>query len=137
MTSREKVFDFMQEAGTLYIATEDGKKPKVRPIGFKMLVDKQIYFITGKNKEFSAQMLRNSNVEIACSVGPKFLRYYGRIEFDEDPDKTLYKEACKVMPTLEGLFNEETGEPQVFHITKATAEFHNMTSIEESYNFLE
>lgn len=53
MTSRQKVFDFMQEAGTLFIATEDGKKPKVRPIGFKMMVDEQIYFVTGKNKKTS------------------------------------------------------------------------------------
>lgn len=137
MTSRQKVFDFMQEAGTLFIATEDGKKPKVRPIGFKMMVDEQIYFVTGKNKDFSAQMLRNSNVEIACCVGPEFLRYYGRVEFDEDVDKTLYKEALKVMPQLEELMNEETGEAQIFHISKATAEFHKMMKLDQTYNFLD
>lgn len=137
MTSRQKIFDFMEKAGTLFIATEDGKKPKVRPIGFKMMVDEQIYFITGKNKEFSAQMLRNSNVEIACCVGAEFLRYYGRIEFDEDEDKTLVNEAFKLMPTLKAMFNDATGEPQVFHITKATAELRKLNDLEESYNFLD
>lgn len=44
MSDREKVFDFMSRAGVLFLATVKGDKPKNRPIGFRMLVDNQIYF---------------------------------------------------------------------------------------------
>ena len=37
MTSREKVYDFMEKAGVLYLSTEDGEKPKIRPIGLLIM----------------------------------------------------------------------------------------------------
>ena len=61
--SRQKVFDFMQKAGVLFLATVKGEKPKNRPIGFKMLVDNQIYFLTGESKDLHTQMIKNTNVE--------------------------------------------------------------------------
>ena len=75
MTSREKVYDFMEKAGVLYLSTEDGEKPKIRPIGFRMLVDGQIYFLTGTFKNLYDQMLRNSNVEFLARNGQEFMRY--------------------------------------------------------------
>ena len=135
--SREKVFDFMQKAGVLYLATVKGDKPKNRPIGFRMLVDNQIYFLTGESKEVNTQMIKNTNVEFVGRVENQFIRYYGRVVFDKDEDKTLLKKAFEVMPMLEKLYGDSSeNNAVIFHVDKATAEIRDMFGIIEAYNFL-
>ena len=46
MSSREKVYEYMNKCGVLYLATINNNKPKLRPLGFRMMVDGQIYFLT-------------------------------------------------------------------------------------------
>lgn len=137
MSSRSEVYDFMEEAGMLFFATVKDNKPKLRPIGFRMMEDEQIYFVTGNKKDFYNQMVKNSNIEGVGQSGGKFLRYYGHVAFDEDEDKTLIKKAFEKMPMLEKMLQGKTGQPQVFHITKATAEIRTHTGIVKSYNFLD
>lgn len=137
MSDREKVFDFMQKAGVLFLATVKGDKPKNRPIGFRMLVDNQIYFLTGESKDLNTQMIKNTNVEFVGQVENQFLRYYGRVVFDDDEDKTLLKKAFDVMPMLEKSYGDNSSDyPVIFHVDKATAEIRDMAGIEEVYNFL-
>lgn len=134
--SRQKVFDFMQKAGVLYLATVKGDKPKNRPIGFKMLVDNQIYFLTGESKDVNTQMIKNTNVEFVGLVDDQFIRYYGRVVFDKDEDKALLKKAFEVMPILEKMYGESSDDTAViFHVDKATAEIRNMFGVVESYDF--
>ena len=137
MKDREKVFEFMQKAGVLYLATVKGDKPKNRPIGFRMLVDNQIYFLTGESKDVYAQMIKNTNVEFIGRVDSEFLRYYGRVVFDSDEDKSLLNEAFKIMPMLEKLYGDDSpNKAVIFHVDKATAEFRDMFGIKESVNFI-
>ena len=137
MSDREKVFDFMNKAGVLFLATVKGEKPKNRPIGFRMLVDNQIYFLTGESKDVNAQMIKNTNVEFVGRVDSEFLRYYGRVIFDADEDKTLLYKAFEIMPMLEKMYGEDSEDTAViFHVDKATAEFRDMFGIKEVFNFL-
>lgn len=137
MSDREKVFEFMNKAGVLFLATVKGDKPKNRPIGFRMLVDNQIYFLTGESKEVYAQMIKNTNVEFVGRVDTEFLRYYGRVIFDDDEDKTLLHKAFEIMPMLEKLYGEDSENSAViFHVDKATAEFRDMFGVKEVFNFL-
>lgn len=135
--SREKVFDFMQKAGVLFLATVKGEKPKNRPIGFKMLVDNQIYFLTAESKEVHTQMIKNTNVEFVGLFENQFIRYYGRVVFDNDEDKSLLKKAFEIMPMLEKMYGEGCEDkPVIFHVDKATAEIRDMFGVKEAYNFL-
>lgn len=135
--SREKVFDFMQKAGVLFLATVKGDKPKNRPIGFKMLVDNQIYFLTGESKDVHTQMIKNTNVEFVGMAENQFIRYYGRVVFDEDEDKTLLNRAFEIMPMLRELYGDSSEDKAViFHVDKATAEIRDMFGIVEAYDFL-
>ena len=135
--SREKVFDFMQKAGVLFLATVKGDKPKNRPIGFKMLVDNQIYFLTGESKDVNTQMIKNTNVEFVGLAENQFIRYYGRVVFDDDEDKALLKKAFEIMPMLEKMYGDGSEDKaRIFHIDKATAEIRDMFGIKEVYNFL-
>ena len=138
MSDREKVFDFMQDAGVLFLATVKGDKPKNRPIGFRMLVDNQIYFLTGESKDVNTQMIKNTNVEFVGRVDSQFIRYYGRVVFDADEDKALLKKAFEIMPMLEKLYGPDSEDTAViFHVDKATAEFRDMFGVREVFNFLD
>ncbi|RAP53538.1 MAG: hypothetical protein BZ138_00500 [Methanosphaera sp. rholeuAM270] len=137
MTEREEVFDFMAKAGVLFLATVRGDKPKNRPIGFRMLVNDQIYFLTGESKDVNTQMIKNTNVEFVGRVDTQFIRYYGRVVFDEDADKSLLAKAFEIMPMLEKLYGEGSdNEAVIFHVSKATAEIRDMFGIKKAYNFL-
>ncbi len=137
MTEREEVFNYMKNCGVLFLATVKGDKPKNRPIGFRMLVNDQIYFLTGESKEVNAQMIKNTNVEFVGLADGEFIRYYGRVVFDEDQDKSLLKKAFEVMPMLENLYGENSDNKAViFHVSKATAEIRDMFSVKKAYNFI-
>lgn len=127
----------MNRAGVLFLATVRGDKPKNRPIGFRMLVDNQIYFLTGESKDVNAQMIKNTNVEFVGRVDSEFIRYYGRVVFDADEDKVLLNKAFEIMPMLEKLYGDDSEDNAViFHVDKATAEFRNMFGVNEVFNFL-
>ena len=73
----EKIDDLITRAEVFYLATVDGDKPKVRPLGFHLLYEDKIYFGVGTFKEVYKQLQANQNVEIAAWDGEHFLRYYG------------------------------------------------------------
>lgn len=132
MTPIEKVDQFLSEAGTFFLATEDGTQPKCRPISFHMLEDDTIWFGVGTFKEVYRQMLENPNVEFCACIGGKFLRYFGEAQFTNDP--AYAEKAFEVMPGLRGIYNEETGYKfGIFKLVNATAEFRGLLGVEESY----
>lgn len=130
----EKVDSFLAQAGTFYLTTTDGDKPKCRPIGFHMVQGDTLYFGVGEFKEVYKQMQKNPNVEICATVDNEFLRYYGKAVFETD-----YAIAEKVLanaPGLQQIYNEKTGyKLGIFHLESATAEFRSMLEIKESIQF--
>ena len=60
----KEVYEFLKEAGTFYIATIDGDKPRVRPFGVVNIFEDKLYIQTGKRKNVSKQIEINNNVEI-------------------------------------------------------------------------
>ncbi|RAP51087.1 MAG: hypothetical protein BZ136_00135 [Methanosphaera sp. rholeuAM74] len=137
MSEKQEVFDYMNKCGVLFLGTENGDKPKVRPLGFRMLVDNEIYFLTGKSKDLYTQMLKNTNVEFVGQNEGEFIRYYGRVVFEDDEDKTLLKKAFETMPMLEQLYGDEGKDTAViFRVQKATAEIRDMFGIKKSYDFI-
>ena len=47
MSDIEKVDEILTKAEVFYLATVDGEKPKVRPIGFHLLKGDKIFFGVG------------------------------------------------------------------------------------------
>ena len=48
MEGIEKVYQFLDEAQTYYLATVEGDQPRVRPFGTALLRDGKLYIQTGK-----------------------------------------------------------------------------------------
>jgi len=131
----ERIDEFMTEAGVFFLATVDGDKPKNRPLGLHILKDGKIYFGVGDHKDVCKQMQENPNVEIVALVETDFLRYYGKVVFEETYD--MAEAIIAGNEFLQGLYNDETGfKMAIFHLEEATAEIRDVTGkINESYNF--
>lgn len=116
-----KLNDFLTEAGTFFLATEEGDQPRVRPLGAKAEVDGKIIFGVGDFKNVYKQMVANPKVEmVACKPDGNWVRFTGKAVFESDPK---YAEAIfEVMPNLRDVYNEKTGMKMAcFHIAEATA----------------
>lgn len=131
----ERIDEFLNEAKVFFLATVDGDKPKNRPLGFHLLKDGKIYFGVGDFKDVYKQMMKNPYVEIVALVETDFLRYYGKVVFEED--YTLGQSIVAGNEFLQGIYNDETGfKLGIFHLEEATAEIRDITGkINESYEF--
>lgn len=116
-----KIHDFLNEAGTFFLATADGDQPKLRPLGFHMEMEGKEMFGVGSTKDVCKQMAANPKVEIvAAKPDGHWLRYTGRVVFDKE-DK-YEAAALEAMPALKDIYNEKTGlRLMVFHLEDATA----------------
>ena len=116
-----KLYDFLTEAGMFFIATNDGAQPKLRPFGSHIEMDGKVMFAVGDFKAVYRQMLANPLCEIvACKPDGVWLRYTGKIVFDDDPKYTEAMYATS--PLLKQIYNEQTGfKMKIFHLEDATA----------------
>ena len=133
MSNIEKIDEILAKAEVFYLATVNGNKPKVRPLGFHLLFEDKIYFGVGTFKEVYKQMEANPNVEIAAWDGEHFLRYYGTA--DLSGNDAVVEKAFELMPEIAEAYKANNWEMGVFFLNDATAEFRNMFAIEETYKF--
>ncbi len=85
-----KLVEYMKEAKIFYLATINGDKPSIRPIGGKPVlgedgfveVDEKVYFYTDTRKPMFKQMSENSSVAITFIVADGFIRLTANAVFD-------------------------------------------------------
>jgi len=124
--------DFLTEAGVFFLATADGKQPKLRPLGAHVEMDGKVLFGVGDFKDVYKQMLENPLVEIAASLPDgHWLRYTGKAVFETDEK---YAEAVfAASPELRGIYNSTTGfKLMMFHLEDAKAVIINVAGPGES-----
>ena len=132
MTPLEQVDDVLTRAGTFYLATVEGERPRCRPLAFHLLHGGRLYFAVGDFKAVYRQMQQNPRVEICAVADGTFLRYYGRAVFDSDP--ALAERVLDAMPAMRRLYNEQTGcRLALFSLTGAVAEFRDQLTVRQSY----
>ncbi|WP_406533525.1 pyridoxamine 5'-phosphate oxidase family protein [Methanobrevibacter sp.] len=133
MSDIQKIDDLITRAKVFYLATVDGDKPKVRPLGFHLLYEDKIYFGVGTFKEVYKQMQANPNVEIAAWDEEHFLRYYGVANLEKND--AVVEKAFELMPDIKQMYEDNGWEMGVFYLDKATAEIRNIMAVEETYTF--
>ncbi len=129
----ERVVNFLKEAGTYYLATVDGDKPKVRPFGTVLLYDGGIYIQTGKVKDVSKQLHKNPNAEICAFKDGQWIRVAGELIADER--REVKKAMLDAYPQLRGMYSEDDGNTEVFRFKNATATICSFTAAPETINF--
>lgn len=129
----KKVYDFLKDAGTYYLATVEDDQPRVRPFGTVLLFEGKLYLQTGKVKAVSKQILKNSNVEICAFKDGKWLRVSGTLV--EDDRVEARKAMLDAYPELRAMYDENDGNTQVFYFKDATAVFSSFSSAPETVKF--
>ena len=133
MEGIKKVYDFLNEAQTYYLATLDGDRPRVRPFGTVLLYDGKLYIQTGKVKDVSKQLAANPNAEICAFKDGKWLRVSGELVNDDDRD--IKVAMLEKMPVLKGMYSPDDGNMQMLYLKNATAVFSSFTEAPETISF--
>ena len=129
----QKVYDFLKDVGTYYLATVDNGQPRVRPFGTVDIFNGKLYIQTGLKKDVAKQLLSCPKAEICAFKAGKWLRVSGDLILDDNRDAR--KHMLDAYPTLRAMYNEDDGNTAVFYFKNATATFCSFTSAPEVVRF--
>ena len=130
MSGIEKVYQFLEEAQTYYLATVEGDQPRVRPFGTALLYEGRLYIQTGKVKSVSKQIAANPKVEICAFKDGKWLRLAG--ELVNDDRREVKAAMLDKMPSLKAMYSADDDNTQVLYFKNATATFSSFTEAPET-----
>ncbi len=133
MKDIEKVYQFLDEVQSYFLATVDGDQPRCRVFGTALLYNNRLYIQTGKAKDVSKQIAANPKVEICAWKGDKWLRIAG--ELVNDDDRAVKVAMLDKMPQLKSLYSPDDDNMQVLYFKNATATFSSFTGVSEVIRF--
>lgn len=133
MSGLEKVYQFLDEVHTYYLATVEGDQPRVRAFGTALLYDGKLYIQTGKVKPVSKQIAANPKVEICAFKGGKWLRIAGELVNDDNRDVKVAM--LDKMPSLKPMYSADDDNMQMLYFRNATATFSSFTEEPEVIQF--
>lgn len=122
----KEVYDFLKKCNTYYIATDDNGQPRVRPFGTIDLFENGLYFQTGKVKDVSKQIHKNSKVEICAFNGQEWIRITA--DAIEDDRLEAREHMLDAYPNLKNIYKADDGNTEVFKLTNATATISSVTA---------
>lgn len=79
----KRIYNFLKEANTYYLATTEGDQPHVRPFGTIDIFEDKLYIQTGKSKDVFKQIMNNPKVEISAFKDGEWIRVKGVLENDD------------------------------------------------------
>ncbi len=129
MTNVERVYEFLEAAGTYYLATVEGDQPRVRAFGTQLLYEGKLYIQTGKIKPVSKQIKANPKVEICAFKDGQWLRLSGVLE--EDDRREVKKAMLDKMPSLRAMYNEDDGNTEMLYFKSGEATFSSFVAPSE------
>ena len=129
MTNIERVYQFLEEAGTYYLATVEGDQPRVRAFGTQLLYEGKLYIQTGKIKPVSKQIKANPKVEICAFKNGQWMRLAGVLE--EDDRREVKKAMLDKMPDLRAMYNEDDGNTEMLYFKSGEATFSSFVAPSE------
>ena len=133
MSPIEKVYNFLNEAGVYYLATEDGDQPRVRPFGTVLLSKGRLYIQTGKIKDVSKQIKADPKVEVCTFKDGTWLRVAGKLENDDDHEVKVAM--LEKMPELKAMYSADDDNMQMLYFKNAKATFSSFTAAPETVEF--
>ncbi len=133
MDAIERVYQFLNEAQTYYLATVEGDQPRVRPFGTALLYGGRLYIQTGKVKPVSRQLAANPKAEICAFKDGRWLRVAGELANDDSREVKLAM--LEKMPGLKGMYSADDGNMQMLYFRNAAATFSSFTEAPETICF--
>ena len=129
----KEVLEFLEKAGTYFLATSKDNIPYVRPFGTINLFEDKLYIQTGKVKNCYKEIESNPNVEISAFFEGKWIRINGKLIPD---DRVIAKKSMlDKYPNLRGMYNENDGNTIVLYFKDATATIYSFTEAPKTFKF--
>ena len=129
----DKIYQFLKEAGTYYLATAEGDQPRVRPFGTIDLFEGKLYIQTGKKKDVSKQIHANPKIEICAFKDGVWLRVAAKAFADDRLEAQQHM--LDAYPSLQGMYKAGDGNTEVFCLSEGTAAFASFTAAPETVTF--
>ena len=120
----ESVCAYLKKCGVYYLATMEGDQPRVRPFGVAEILEGKLYFLTGKRKAVSKQLLANPKIEISATSGNTWIRVEALAV--EDDRLEARQHILDAIPSLKSMYQADDGNCQVFYLKDATATFYSV-----------
>ena len=125
MTVQQEISAYLDECGHFFFGTVADNAPVIRPLGFHMCVDGQLYFGVGTFKNVYAQLVANPAVYV-CATKPDnsgWIRISGTAVLDDNP--ALIDAVWENMPSMKPIYDANGWEMGVFHLENAKATWMN------------
>lgn len=122
----QRVYDFLKETHSFFLATVDGDQARVRPFGAVDLFDGKLYIQTGRQKACYRQMKDNPKIEICALRGSEWLRIQATAVEDNRIDAEAHM--LDANPNLKKMYAAGDGNIAVFALTDATATFSSFSA---------
>jgi len=132
MDNVKKVYDFLENAGTFFLATVEGDQPHVRPYGAQLLYEGSLYLMSFGETAATKQIAQNPKAEI-CAFKGQTLRVACTLVEDLRPE--VKKALADKMPSLKPLLGENGENGVMYKVTNATATFFKLMEPVETVTF--
>ena len=122
----EKVYNFLKEAGTYYLATIKDGKPAIRPLGTINIFEGKLYFQTGKKKDMSKEMIANPAIAIsAMNSKGQWIRISANAYINDSIECS--EAMLQNYPELRGMYTPGDGNCTCFSIEDAEYGIYSFT----------
>ena len=128
-----EVYEFLKSAGTYYLATMDGDRPRVRPFGTIDLYNDRLYIQTGKRKDVANQLKANPKIEISAMLEGRWIRLEAEAILDDNIDAQTHM--LDNYPTLKAMYAPGDGNTEVYYLRNVTAAICSFAAAPEVYKF--
>ncbi len=132
MDNVKKVYDFLENAKTFYLATTEGDQPRVRPYGAILFYEEKIYIMAFGQTNATRQIASNPKAEI-CAFKGQTLRIECKLVEDSRPK--VRKALVDKMPVLKSALGENGENGIMYYLRDATASFFKMMELVETITF--
>jgi len=132
MEASKKVFDFLEKAGTFYLATVEGDQPRVRPYGAMLYYEDKIYIMAFGKTNATRQIAENPKAEI-CAFKGQTLRIACTLVEDNRPE--VGKALVEKMTMLKLVLGENGENGVMYYLKDAKADFFKMMKLVETVTF--
>ena len=132
MDAAKKIYDFLDDAKTYYLATVEGDQPRVRPYGSRLFHEGKIFIMAWDATNATRQLTENPKAEI-CAFKGLTLRIECKLV--EDKRQELKDMLVEKMPALKGMLGENNGKAVMYQLADATATFYKIMELVETLTF--
>ncbi|MGN1182355.1 MAG: pyridoxamine 5'-phosphate oxidase family protein [Faecalibacillus sp.] len=128
-----EIYEFLKNANTYFLATNDNGQPRIRPFGTIDIFENKLYIQTGLCKDCAKQMLKDPRIEICAMFQGKWIRVQALAYLDDNLE--AQKHMLDNYPSLKKMYQVGDGNTAVFYLKNGKAMISSFTEEPQIFEF--